>query len=130
MDFLHKDLTSRIIRCFYEVYNNLGYGFLEKVYERAMMVELVREGLLANSQFPIQVFYKGHLVGDYWADILVEGKIILELKAAENVAPEHELQLINYLKGTDVEIGLLLNFGVKPEVRRKILTNDRKISDT
>lgn len=126
MEYLHKELTERIIKCFYEVYNTLGYGFLEKVYEHALMLELSKEGLLAKNQQPIKVYYKNDLVGDYYADIIVEDKIILELKAAEAVIEEHECQLINYLKATNIEIGLLLNFGKKPEVRRKIFTNDRK----
>jgi len=126
VDYLHQDVTERIIRCFYEVYNTLGYGFLEKVYERAMVKELVADGLQLRSQFPIKVYYKGDEVGDYFADIVVNDLVVLELKAAESVVEEHELQLINYLKATEMEVGLLLNFGKKPEVRRKIFTNDRK----
>ena len=126
MEYLHQDLTERIIKCFYEVYNQLGYGFLEKVYEHSMMIELAREDLQARNQVPIKVQYKGELVGDYFADIIVNEVVILELKAAESVVEEHELQLINYLKATNVEVGLLLNFGRKPELRRKIFTNDRK----
>jgi GxxExxY protein len=126
MEYLHQDLTERIIKCFFAVYNTLGYGFLEKVYERAMMIELAEEGLSARSQHPVQVFFKERLVGDYSADIIVNEKVVLELKAVECLVEEHELQLINYLRATDLEIGLLLNFGKKPEVRRKIFTNDRK----
>ena len=124
--YLHGGLTERIIRCFFEVYNRLGFGFLEKVYERAMMIELAEEGLTARCQSSVVVYYKEEQVGDYFADIIVQDTIIVELKATEGVAEEHELQLINYLKATDLEIGLLLNFGKKPEVRRKIFTNDRK----
>lgn len=124
--FLHKDLTDKIIKCFYEVYNTLGFGFLEKVYENAMMIALAQEGLRAKTQQPIRVYFKNSLVGDYYADIIVDDTIIVELKAIERLADEHELQLINYLKATDIEIGLLLNFGRKPEIRRKIFTNDRK----
>ena len=126
MEYLHQDITERIIQCFYEVYNTLGYGFLEKVYERAMLHELTRSGLQVQGQVPVTVHYKGEDVGDYFADIVVNDLVILELKAAEAVVEEHELQLINYLKATNMEIGLLLNFGRKPEVRRKIFTNDRK----
>ena len=129
MEYLHQNITERIIKCFYEVYNNLGYGFLEKVYEHAMIIELVRNGLNIQSQMPIKVHYKGEQVGDYYADIVVDDKIIIELKAAESVVEEHEFQLINYLKATEMEVGLLLNFGKEPEVRRKIFTNDRKASD-
>ncbi len=124
--FLHKDLTDKIIKCFYEVYNTLGFGFLEKVYENAMMIALAQEGLRAKTQQPIRVYFKNSLVGDYYADIIVDDTIIVELKAIERLADEHELQLINYLKATDIDIGLLLNFGRKPEIRRKIFTNDRK----
>ena len=126
MEFLHQDTTERIIKCFYEVYNTLGYGFLEKVYERAMVSELINAGLRAQSQVPVKVHYKGVEVGDYFADIIVDDLVILELKAAEGVVEEHELQLINYLKATEKEVGLLLNFGRRPEIRRKIFTNDRK----
>jgi len=126
MEYLHQEITERIIKCFYEVYNQLGYGFLEKVYERAMLKELSGKGLRVQSQVPVKVFYKGENVGDYFADVIVNELIIVELKATEAVVEEHELQLINYLKATEMEIGLLLNFGRKPEVRRKIFTNDRK----
>ncbi len=126
MNYLHQELTQKIIACFYEVYNQLGYGFLEKVYERAMMIELNRNGLSARNQQSVKVHYREQLVGDYYADIIVEDKVILELKAAEGIVEEHECQLINYLKATDMEIGLLLNFGKKPEIRRKIFTNDKK----
>ncbi|MBF8247429.1 MAG: GxxExxY protein [Bacteroidetes bacterium] len=124
--YLHQQLTERIIQCFFEVYNTLGYGFLEKVYEHSMMIELRCNGLAVESQKPIEVQYRSHLVGDYYADIVVENAVILEWKAAESVIEEHEFQLINYLKATSVEVGLLLNFGKKPEIRRKIFTNDRK----
>jgi len=126
MSYLHQRLTEQIIKCFYEVYNQLGYGFLEKVYEHSMLIELEKNGLYAQSQVPVKVHYKGKLVGDYFADIIVNDLIIVELKAAEAVAEEHELQLINYLKATEMEVGLLLNFGKKPEVRRKIFTSDKK----
>lgn len=123
---LHKELTNKILKAFYTVYNTLGYGFLEKVYENAMIVELRKMGLSCNNQQPIEVFYENTMVGSYYADIIVEDKIILELKAAEALCEEHEYQLINYLKATNKEIGLLLNFGKSPEFRRKIFTNDRK----
>ncbi len=124
---LHQELTSEIIQCFYKVYNTLGFGFLEKVYENAIYLEMLNHGLNCRKQVPITVFYNGIAVGDYYADIIVEDKIILELKAAEVLVEEHELQLINYLKATNVEIGLLLNFGKEPQIRRKILTNDRRL---
>lgn len=123
---LYQDLSDKIIKCFYEVYNILGYGFLEKVYESALFNELKISGLNCERQKKIDVYYKATLVGEYYADIIVEDKIILELKAAEAICEEHEFQLINYLKATNVEVGLLLNFGKKTEIRRKIFTNDRK----
>jgi GxxExxY protein len=126
MDLLHRELTDRIIKCFYEVYNTLGYGFLEKVYERAMMIELKKNGLPASNQQAIEVYYKTELVGSFSADIIVDDVVILELKAASAMVAENELQLVNYLRSTSIEIGLLCNFGRKPEVRRKIFTNDHK----
>ena len=123
---LHKELSNKIIKCFYTVYNTLGFGFLEKVYENAFMIELSTNGLKAEKQKQIKVYYENQTVGEYFADIIVEDSIILELKAAEFVVEEHELQLINYLKATEIEIGLLLNFGKSPEFKRKIFTNDRK----
>lgn len=127
MELLHKDLTDLILKTFYEVYNELGYGFLEKVYHNALYIELKNKGLNVVSQKQIDVFYKGLKVGEYYADLIVENKVILELKAAEYVAEEFEIQLINYLRGTDSEVGLLLNFGKKPEFKRKVFENTRKI---
>jgi GxxExxY protein len=118
--------TSEIIRCFYQVYNTLGFGFLEKVYENALFLELKNSGIHCARQVPIKVYYLGHQVGDYYADIIVNNNVILELKAVETLAEEHEFQLINYLKATNLEVGLLLNFGKKPQIKRKIYTNDRK----
>jgi len=123
---LHKELTDRIIACFYKVYTNLGYGFLEKVYENAMLVELNKNGLEAISQYPVKVNYDGVSVGEYYADIIVEDKVIIELKASANLVPENILQLQNYLKATNIEVGLLLNFGKKPEIRRKTFHNNLK----
>jgi len=125
-ELLHKELTSNILNSFYIVYNTLGFGFLEKVYENAMMIELRKNGIKTEKQKPIKVYYNEELVGEYFADIIVEDIIIIELKAAESIVEEHELQLINYLKATDKEIGLLLNFGKKPEFKRKLFTNDKK----
>ncbi len=125
-DMLHKELTDRIIVCFYKVYTNLGYGFLEKVYENAMLIELNKNGLKAISQYPIKVNYNGVSVGEYFADIIVEDKVIIELKASANLVPENILQLQNYLKATNIEVGLLLNFGKKPEIRRKTFHNNLK----
>jgi GxxExxY protein len=123
---IHQEITSEVIGCFYKVYSTLGFGFLEKVYENALYHELINQGLFCQKQVPVTVYYQGFAVGDYYADIIVENKIILELKAAETLVEEHELQLINYLKATNIEIGLLLNFGKEPQIKRKIFTNDRK----
>ncbi|HMO61518.1 MAG TPA: GxxExxY protein [Ferruginibacter sp.] len=126
---LHEEITNIIIKSFYKVYNELGYGFLEKVYENALLFELRDQGLKASKQIPIEVFYKGMNVGNYFADIIIENKIILEIKAGENgLVEDHEFQLINYLRATNKEVGLLLSFGKKPEFRRKIFTNDNKTS--
>lgn len=119
----HENTSELIIKAFYNVYNTLGYGFLEKVYEKAMLIELRKLGLKAQRQVPIKVIYEEELVGEYFADIVVEESIILELKAAESLREEHECQLINYLKATDVEIGSLFNFGKKPQFKRKIFSN-------
>ena len=127
MHLLHQDLTSLIIKTFYEVYNELGYGFLEKVYQNALLIELKNMGLKVSSNEKIKVYYKGENVGDYYADIIVNNTIIVELKAAEYIVEAFENQLLNYLRGTDCEVGLLLNFGKKPEFKRRVFENKRKI---
>ena len=126
MELLHRDTTNQIIKAFYKVYTELGYGFLEKVYENALYLELISMGLSCEKQKPIKVHYLNQLVGEYYADIIISGSVVVELKAAEALCEEHEFQLINYLKATEVEVGLLLNFGKEPEFRRKFFTNDRK----
>ena len=103
-----------------------GYGFLEKIYENAMMIEFRKARIPAESQFPIKVFYDGEVVGEHAADILVDNKVIVELKATKNLILDHHAQLLNYLKATDIEVGLLLNFGPKPEISRKVFDNFRK----
>ena len=125
-DFLFKEETVLIIGGFYKVYRALGYGFLERVYQNALYYELLDRGLDCKVQQPIRVYYQGHLVGEYIADMLIEDKIILELKAVKDLADEHEAQLINYLKSTRIEVGLLLNFGPRPQVKRKIFRNMNK----
>ena len=125
-DFKYKELTQKIIKIFYRVYNNLGYGFLEKIDENAMMIEFKKEGIFAVAQFAIKVFYEGEVIGEYYADILVDNKVIVEIKAAKHLVEENEAQLLNYLKATDIEVGLLLNFGTKPEFKRKAFDNLRK----
>jgi len=120
---LYKKLTGHIIECFYNVYNHLGYGFLEKVYENALLKELQKQGLKCTTQMPIKVYYDNTIVGKYFADLIVNEKVIIELKASENLTKAHEIQLINYLKATNVKVGLLFNFGKKSQLRRKIFTD-------
>ncbi len=129
-DRKHSEVTDAIICCFYNVYNKLGYGFLEKVYEKALLIEMEERGVCSLAQHPITVFYEGQIVGEYFCDLLAEGKVIVEIKASKTIVPEHEAQLLNYLKATDLEVGLLLNFGPKPEVRRKAFSNKRKANGT
>lgn len=126
MELLHKDITDKIIKAFYKVYNELGYGFLEKVYENALFLELKEMGLYCEKQKQIKVFYNGQIVGEYFSDIIVNSCVIIELKAAESLCEEHGLQLINYLKAIEIEVGLLLNFGKNPEFKRKLFTNYKK----
>ena len=121
----HSEITGSIIKAFYKVYNNLGYGFLEKVYENALFWELQEIELSVSRQVPIAVFYKGQNVGQYFADLIVENCVIIELKATENLQKAHESQLLNYLKATEIEVGLLLNFGTSAEYRRKVFENHR-----
>jgi len=123
MEYKHKDITEKIIKAFYNVYNTLGYGFLEKVYENAIYNELTEMGVQTQKQYPIEVYYKDNKVGQYFADLIIEETVIVELKAADTICEEHELQLINYLKATEIEIGILLNFGKKPQFKRKIFSN-------
>jgi GxxExxY protein len=120
---LYQAVTEMIIGAFYRVYNSLGFGFLEKVYENAMVLELAEVGFLIGQQQSITVYYKGMVVGDYVADITVNNKIIIEMKACDCLREEHTAQLMNYLKATDMEVGLLLNFGRKPEFRRVVFSN-------
>jgi GxxExxY protein len=125
-DLKHQALTQAIIGAFYEVYNTLGYGFLEKVYENALAFELRQRGLAVVQQAPLNVHYQGVVVGEYFADIVVENKVILELISAEDLLPAFRKQLFNYLRATDCEVGLVLNFGPKAEFQRVYLDNSRK----
>ena|SRR3990172_10754133 len=123
----HQDITEKILHAFFKVvYPQLGYGFLEKVYENAMVIALRALGLGVQSQVKIPVYFQAQLVGEYYTDLLVEEKIIVELKAASQLMSEHEAQLLNYLRATPYEVGLLLNFGPKPEFIRKAFNNERK----
>ena len=123
-ELLHSKETEIIIAAFYKVYNTLGFGFLEKVYENSLCNELQKSNLSVIKQYPINVYYDNQVVGDYFADLLIDKKIIVEIKTAKSLCQENEYQLINYLKATGIEVGLLLNFGEKAEFRRKIFTND------
>lgn len=124
---LHKEITDSILKAYYAVYNQLGYGFLEKVYQNSMYFELKSLGYKVEAQKQIRVYYKTQLVGEYYADLLVEDKVIVELKACELLMNVHVAQLMNYLKATKIEVGLVLNFGEDPEFKRIIFTNDKKI---
>ena len=126
MEQLHEDKTAKIIQAYFKVYNTLGYGFLEKVYPNALLIELKRKGFDCKSQQPVNVFYQTYVVGDYFADIIADDCIILEIKTRKVLREDDLLQLINYLKATRIEVGLLLNFGKRPGLSRKIFTNDRK----
>jgi len=125
-DFKHKELTAKIIKVFYKVYNTLGYGFLEKIYENAMMNEFKKEGIPAEAQASIKVFYEGEVLGEYFTDVLVDKKVIVEIKATKSLVEENEAQLLNYLKATEIEVGLLLNFGPEPDIMRRAFDNSRK----
>jgi len=122
----HEELTEKIIGIFYDVYNELGYGFLESVYEESLLIALREAGLEIKSQVPVPVWFRRHSVGEFRADVLVENAVMLELKSARSLDAAHEAQLLHYLKSTEVEIGLLLNFGVRPQFRRLLFDNERK----
>ena len=126
INLLHKELTDIIIACFYRIYNDLGYGFLERVYQNALYFALIDAGLQCETEKAIKVYHNGRVVGDYRADLLVENKVLLELKTGEELNPANEKQLINYLKATDIEVGLLLNFGKRPQYKRKVYSNNKK----
>ena len=116
----HQQLTEQVIKAFFKVYNTLGYGFSETVYQNALAIELRKRGFAVAPQAPIEVYYEGELVGEYFADLLVNGLVILELKAVGSLAAEHGTQLINYLKASRLEVGLVMNFGPKPEFQRRV----------
>jgi len=119
-EYLFKELTEKVIGCFYRVHDELGTGFLESVYEEALIIELRDSGIKFENQRPLNVYYKGELIGDFRADIVVEDKIIVKIKAVSSLLPLHEAQLLNYLKISGMKIGLLVNFGEKFEFKRKI----------
>ena len=111
----HGELTERVLKAFYHVYNTLGYGFLEKVYQNALAVTLRKQGLRVETGVPIDVYFEGEVVGEYWADVIVDGCVILEIKSARALNEAHQYQLINYLRATRISVGLVLNFGPQPQ---------------
>ena len=119
---VHGELTREIIGAFFDVYNELGYGFVESVYQRALPLALAARGVRSERKRPLTVRFKGAIVGDYRADLVVEGKVIIETKAADRILPVHEMQLLNYLKAAGITVGLVLNFGPRPTFRRLLLT--------
>jgi GxxExxY protein len=123
---LHGELTEKIIGLFYDVYNELGSGFLESVYQRAFLIALEEAGLHSEIEFPIPVHFRSQNVGSFYADISVEKKVILELKVARGIEPIHEAQLLNYLRATDIELGLVFNFGTRAQFRRLRMDNKLK----
>lgn len=124
--FKHGEITEKIIRVFFDVYNELGHGFLESVYEKSMEVALSSLQLKVCRQIEIPVWFRQHQVGDFSADMLVENCVLIELKAARALDSAHSAQLLNYLRATEIEVGLLLNFGLKPDFKRLIFDNPRK----
>ncbi len=128
-NYKYSDLTEKIIKEAYHVFNSLGSGFMEKVYENALAIRLKKADLNIETQFPINVYFENELIGEYVADIVVERKIIVELKAVKKLNSIHEVQLVNYLKATNMEVGLLLNFGEKLEIKRKVNSNPPVISN-
>jgi GxxExxY protein len=122
----HSELTEKIIGVFYDVYNELGHGFLESTYAEALVVALDESGLSTAREVPVPVWFRGRKVGQYYADLIVEGVVLLELKAARTLDSTHEAQLLHYLRATEVEVGMLLNFGLRPQFRRLLFDNERK----
>ncbi len=127
--FRHAELTKGIIGVFYEVYNELGHGFLESVYENSLAIALRVKGFEVHQQVSVPVLFRGQLVGDFNADLLVNKTVILELKSCRSIVDAHIAQLLNYLKATEIEVGLLLNFGPRPEFKRVVFGNERKRSE-
>jgi GxxExxY protein len=122
----HSELTGKILKAFFQLHKELGYGFSEKVYQVALAFLLEEMGLVVEQQKPIRVYYHGKVIGEYVADMVINGVVLLELKAVESLSDSHAAQMLNYLKATEIEVGLLLNFGPKAEFRRKIYDNPRK----
>ena len=126
INYIHSDLKKKIIGAAYDVFNELGFGFLESVYENALEQVLIGNGHSVSRQSAIPVYFRGEQIGDFRADLIFDRKVIIELKAIQNLHPAHEAQLINYLRTTTVEVGLLFNFGEKLEIKRKVFSNSKK----
>jgi GxxExxY protein len=129
-NYKHSEVTDKIIKAFYKVYNMLGYGFLEKVYENAMVIELTNMGVKVVAQHPITVYYESRKVGTYSEDLFVEDCVMVELKSADAIAYENETQLLNYLKATEIEMGMVMNFGKTPQFKKKAFSNEFKTFKT
>ena len=129
-NYKHSELTDAVIRVFYDVYNELGFGFLESVYCNSLRLALLEKGLSVEQEVAVSVFFRGHNVGDFRADLVVNKTILVELKTAEQIVAAHESQVLNYLRSTALELGIILNFGPKPQVRRLLLDNSRKRAKT
>jgi GxxExxY protein len=125
-NFKYSELTDLIIGVFYDVYNELGFGFLESVYRNSLYLALLEKGLVVEVEAPVAVFFRGKNVGDFRADLIINKTILLELKTAEQIVAAHESQVLNYLRSTSIELGIILNFGPKLQVRRLLLDNSRK----
>lgn len=125
-NYKHQELTEAIIRVFYEISNELGHGFLESVYEEAMFRVLNQNGVSVKRQYPLPVWFRGEQIGDFRADLVVADNVIVELKAVKALEPFHEAQLLNYLRASDLEVGLLLNFGPAPKLRRLVFAHEKK----
>jgi GxxExxY protein len=123
----HWDLTDRIIRVFFDVYNELGSGFLESVYEEAICLALAKAALDVQRQVPVPIWFRGQKIGQFYADLMVNRSVLVELKVAKCLGSSHYAQLMHYLKATPVEVGLLLNFGSRAEFKRLVFANERKL---
>jgi GxxExxY protein len=127
-NYKHQELTQVIIQVFYEVYNELGHGFLESVYQEAMLIALRQKGMTVEAQRPMPVWFRGGKIGDFRPDLIVGDAVVVELKAARTLEPVHEAQLLNYLRASELEVGLLLNFGPAPKIKRMVFANEKKKS--
>ena len=130
MPILHEKITEKIVGVFYDVYNELGYGFLESVCQTAMVMALRQAGLSVEQNVPFQVWFRGESIGSFVADMIVDGEVLVEIKSTSSLHQWNEAQILNYLRVSSIEVGLLMNFGPKPEYRRRIFTNDRKIRNS